>query len=440
MGKKNYKQTDISNAKTAILGIDNLLVLNDENNEHCYHTIHKQYFNKEKKQCPACLSDKTRSSKVTIRKFKDIIECDKDFKVVDLFFHQRWFRCNNCKKSVFPEDIDFAVKGCRYTNRLADRLADGTLRYSYKKVCDYYGVPASTASVGSIMRRRIQYRESQFPPLDTPHTLAIIEFSYFREIYPLILGISDSGIHCMDILSDASEATYVTFFRLLNSSKLKRIYIEPNEELKNAIAICFPSLHPLISQECVNRHARNAFLEIVHSDGKRFPIVHKDYVLTQNHKFITSERTRKQIKLGMSSRQRLSLAYEQYQYLLEIFEDTWDYARLSAWSAAINKDLLEFENLIDVIEFYEVEIQNSLKLDIQLPDNFAAIVLGICDAIQDMPHCIFDVLRARCMLSTPYDTIVENDIQKRLGVPADRFIENIKTITNNIKEDQEYEF
>lgn len=440
MGKKNYKQTDISNAKTAILGIDNLLVLNVENNEHCYHTIHKQYFNKGKKQCPACLSDKTRSSKVTIRKFKDIIECDEDFKVVDLFFHQRWFRCNSCKKSVFPEDIDFAVKGCRYTNRLADRLADGTLRYSYKKVCDYYGVPASTASVGSIMRRRIQYRESQFPPLDTPHTLVIIEVFYFREIYPLVLGISDSGIHCMDILPDASEATYVTFFRLLNASKLKRIYIEPNEELRNAIATCFPALLPLVSQECIGRHARNTFLEIVHSDGKRFPVVHKDYVLTQNRKFITSERTRKQIKLGLSSRQRLSLAYEQYQSLLEIFEDTWDYARLSAWSAAINKDLLEFENLIDVIEFYEVEIQNSLKLDIQLPDNFAAIVQGICDAIQDMPHCIFDVLRARCMLSTPYDTIVENDIQKRLGVPADRFIENIKTITNNIKEDREYEF
>lgn len=439
MGKKNYKRADISDSMTAALGIDSLLVLENESTDHCFHAVHERYFSKKKAICPACHSDKTRSSKVTIRKFKDVIEYEDGFEIIDLFFHQRWFRCNSCNSSVFSEDIDFAEKGCRYTNRLADNLADGTFRYSYKKVCDYYGVPASTASVGSIMRRRIQYRESLFPILETPHTIVIVELDYFRERYPMIIGVSNFKIYCLDILPDTSEATYITFLRQLDATKLKRIYIEPNEELKSAIATCFPILQPLISQECISRHARNDFLKIVHSDGKRFPVVHKDDVLTQYRKYITSARIKKQIKLGMSSRERLSRAYEHHQSLLGILEDEWDYPKLSTWSATIDSDLHEFEELIDVIEFYEPEINNALALTVKLPDSFAAVIQGICDAINVMPHCIFDVLRARCMLTIPNDTIKENDKQKRLGIPVDRFIENIKEITKNIKEEREYE-
>ena len=439
MGKKSHQKCDISSSKTATLGIDGLLVLDAESTDSCFHAINEQYFCKGKKICPACHSNRTRSSKVTIRKFKDIIECDDDFKIVDLFFHQHWFRCDNCKSSVFPENIDFAEKGCRYTNRLADKLADGTFKYSYKKVCDFYGVPASTASVGAIMRRRILYRESALPVLETPHTVAVIEINYFRERYSLIIGISDYGIYCMDILPDVSEATYTTFFRKLDAAKLKHIYIEPNEELISSVAVCFPTLRPYVSQECIERHTRNAFLKIIHSDGKRFPVVHKNDVLTQNQKYITSSRTHKQIELGMSSRERLNRSYAHYQNLLEILESEWDYPMLSTWSAVIDVDLQEFGEVIDLIEFYETEITQALTTTVPLPNNYSAVIQGICDAINVMPHCIFDVLRARCMLTVANDTIKENDEQKRLGIPADRFLENIKSITKNIKEKREYE-
>lgn len=439
MGKKTYSKSDISKEKTKILGIDSLQVLEAESNDTCFHVVHKRYFRKEKCACPACHSTQTRSSKVIARKFKDILEDAEGFRIVDLIFHQRYMRCDGCKSSVFPEDIDFAEKGCRYTNRLSDKLAEGTFRYSYKKVCDYYGVPASTASVGAIMRRQIQYRESRFPRLETPHTIAIIELHYFRNTYPLILSIDDSSIYCIDILKDTSETSYINFFRTLDASKLNQIYIEPNVELASAVATCFPCISPLISQECIFRHGRNAFIEIIHSDGKRFPVVHKDTVLTQNRKFITSKRDKTQIKQGMSSRERLSKAYEHYQSLLGIFENTWDYSQLSAWASKTPDNLNEFIELIDIIEFHEKEIQGALSTEKSLPENFSAVVQGICDAIDEMPHCIFDVLRARCMLTSPYDTIVENDETKRLGIPVERFIENIKDITNNIKEERDYE-
>lgn len=438
MGKKTYKKTDISKAKTEKLGISSLLVLEVESDNSSFSTVHKRYFKNEKCSCPACQSQKTRTSKVVTRKFKDILAVGDDFEIVDLVFHQRYFRCDGCKSSVFPEEIDFSEKGSRFTNRLSDLLAEGTFRYSYKKVCDYYSVPASTASVGAIMRKQIQYRESNLPTLSTLSTLAIVEFPYYRKLYPLILGIKGTAIYCLDILEDCSEATYIKFFRMLEANKVKHIYIEPNEELRNAVAACFPTISPSLSQECVLRHGRNAFIDIIHTDGKRFPVLHKDDKLTQNKKFI-SGRDVSQIKQGMSSRPRLNEAYNQFQMLLDIFDSSWEYERLSSWTSSISDELPEFVDLIDIVEFYENEIKNSLHPEESPPPQYAAVLKGICDAIYEMPHCIFDVLRARCMLTIANDTIAIDDSEKRLGILAERFISNIKSITENIKEEREYE-
>ena len=242
----------------------------------------------------------------------------------------------------------------------------------------------------------------------------------------------------MDILPDTSEATYITFFRNLDATKLENIYVEPNDELKSAVAACFPTLPSLISQECVRRHARNAFIEIIHSDGKRFPLVNKEDKLTQYKKYITSSHDKKQIEMGMRSRKRLKQAYEHYQSLLKILENTWDYTQLLEWADKIDPNLYEYGNLIDIIEFYETEINNALTSTEKLPQIFSTVVRGICDAINAMPHCIFDILRARCMLTISNDTIKENDEQKRCGILADRFVENITKITNNIKENRDY--
>ena len=125
--------------------------------------------------------------------------------------------------------------------------------------------------------------------------------------------------------------------------------------------------------------------------------------------------------------------------LLDIFDGKWEYGDLSSWTASIPDELSEFIDLIDITEFYDVEIQNSLQPEESPPTQYTAVVKGICDAISEMPHCIFDVLRARCMLTIAHDTIASDDCEKRLGIPAARFIDNIKKITENIKEEREYE-
>lgn len=445
MGKKRYAQRDVSKPMTNTLGIDDLLALKISNADH-YHAVHQRYFSDDKLTCPACGSTKTRCSKVVKRSFKDILWDDapteddeaQGFKVVDLTFYQRYFRCDGCNNSVFPEPIEFGDKGCRYTNRLSDALADGTFRFSYKKVCAYFGVPASTASIGPIMRRRILYRESLLLPVSTPKKLGIMEVLFFREARPVVFALRDEGVYCIDILQDSSEETVLTFLRTLDASQVDTVYIDPVDSIRSAAATAFPGANLLVSDECVLRYARDAMLEIIHEDGKRFPVKFKDAVLTIPNKHLQSDYDRRQIKDGMESRLRLKSAYDKHQALMELMAGEWTYEALSQWAHSLPDDLPEFETLIDVIDLFEQEINDSVETDEKPPDFYPTALQAVCEAFKGMPHCIFDVLRARCFLTISHDTIEENGEKYRLGIHTTRLTQNMNEISENIKEARDY--
>ena len=252
MGRKLYAKRYISKTKTDWLGIPNLVVLEGSDNDAYLEVVHRRYFEGEKLPCPACQSNKTRCSKIVDRKLKDLIWLDeehKKFQIVDLLLHQRYLRCDNCGQSVFPETTEFGEKGCRFTNRLADALADGTFQFSYKKVCQHYGVPASTASVGEIMRRRMQYRESLLPPIRTPHIISIVEIVFFGELYPAVLGIWDGEVYCLDILPDSSEATCGAFLKKLDANQVETVYVDPVDSLFNAANQYFPMASIVVTDE-----------------------------------------------------------------------------------------------------------------------------------------------------------------------------------------------
>ena len=423
MGKRRYKEKDVSKPMTEALGIPDLLVLKASTDSH-YYAVHKRYFSDDKLPCPACGSTKTRCSKVVKRTFKDILwdkdpvdDDEKGFRVFDLTFYQTYLRCDGCNNSVFPEPIDFGDKGCRYTNRLSDALADGTFRFSYKKVCDYYGVPASTASIGPIMRKRIQYRESLLLPVSTPKKL---------------------GIYCIDILSDSSEETVLTFLRTLDANEVDTVYIDPVDSIRSAAAIAFPSANLVVTDECILRYARDAMLEIIHEDGKRFPVKFKDAVLTIPNKRLQSDFQRRQVADGMKIRPRLSKAYEQHQALMELMSGEWTYEAVSKKAHELPSDLPEFETLVDVVDLFEQEINDYIETEEKPPEFYPTALQAICEAFKEMPHCIFDVLRARCFLTIGHDTIEENGTKYRLGIHTTRLTQNMNEISKNIKEAREY--
>ena len=190
MGKKLYESYHISPEKTEKLALTELCVLAQEEHEFQYRAVTQQYFSKDKAVCPTCGGTKTRVSKIVTRKLKDIlISDDGQRQVIDLVFDQRYHRCCDCKNRVFPEDVSFAEPGCRYSNRLSDLLAEGTLTNSYSKVCAHYGVPASKTSVGVIMRRIFRQRLGKLPPLKTPITLSIFMVSYINLFAAIVVAI-----------------------------------------------------------------------------------------------------------------------------------------------------------------------------------------------------------------------------------------------------------
>ena len=168
----------------------------------------------------------------------------------------------------------------------------------------------------------------------------------------------------------------------------------------------------VMTEECVFRYARNAMLSIIHSDGKRFPVRHKDTQLTLHKKYLTDARVKKQIKKRMKSRPRLQNAYEKHQNLLELLETDWTYEDLAAWADEIPEELNEFADLIDLIDIYEIELRAYLDGERHLPERYITSVQAVCDAFKNMPRCIFDVLRARSILTPGFDTI-EEDGKKR---------------------------
>lgn len=441
MGKKLYTKQDISKTKTEWLGIPELAVIADGSDDTCLEVIHRRYFKDEKMPCPACHSLRTRCSKIVDRKLKDLLWLDDEhqkFKIVNLLYHQRYLRCDDCGRSVFPETTEFGEKGCRFTSRLADALADGTFQYSYNKVCQHYGVPASTASVGEIMRRRIQYRESLLPPVKTPHTLCLVEVNFSGELYPFVLGIWEGEVYCMDILQDSSEATCGAFLKTLDPNQVELIYVDPVDSLFSAANQYFPMASIVVTDEAIQRYARNAMLDIIHSDGKRFPVVHKERRLTVLPKNLDDRKIISRIREGMKSRPRLKQAYDCHQSLLTLMETKLSLDELRLWVENIPAEVDEFLTVVDVVDVFEEQISRFLALSEKPPNNYQFAVQGICDAIKDMPHCIFDVMRGRCIFSVAHDTVEENGELRRYGIKLNRLIEKINEISYNIREEREY--
>lgn len=458
MGKKCFEHLLVSPDKTDKLAIPELCVLVGED-ESVFQAVHTRYFTCEKPICPACLSANTRVSKVIRRKLKDILRSpSKEPKIIDLVFAQRYYRCNACKNRVFPEAIEFAERGCRYTNRLSDILADGTLSASYEKVCKSYGVPASKASVGVIMRRRLKYRQSLLPTLKTPQTLGVFEVQYFGNYCPIIIGMTDDEVYFIDILEDSSEDTYLRFFRSLDFKQVKCVYIDPVEQLNAATHTAFQNTPIVISDECILRYIRDSFTEVIEKDGKRCGIAHKYDVLCKPEAY-QSDYESKCVRIGLSTRPRLRAAYHAYQDLLQRVETQWKPELITDWvddlSTYLNDEIesqrakhpeeelqaldpfSEFDIVADAVRLYGDNIEAYHALPNKAPASYASSIQGIVAAIKRMPHCIYDVLRARMLLNIKPETATEGDKQYRIGIRIDLLTERMNKITDKIIKERE---
>ena len=455
MGKRLFQEVYASRDRTDALSLPGLIVVSEADDrdtvDSTYHTVHNSYFSKEKVVCPCCRKSNTTETKIRSRKFKDILPSENgERKVIDLIFHQRYFRCDDCNR-VFREDIDFAEDGCRFTNRLSDLLAEGTLTQTYEKVCKEYGVPASKASVGVIMRRRLRMKMAQLPPLETPDALTIFVSYYYSTAYPIVLGLYGEIVKLIDVLSEPSESAYAVFFAQLDKSKVKQVFIDPDEQLHIAVTTSFPDAQVMVSEECVQRYIRDAFKDVIKKDGARCFIHQRYHTLCKPESYL-AEYEQKQVDNTLKRRHRLCAAYNAYQELLHSMTAGWDIARILGWVDDLPEyladvadegeqlePLREFDIIKDLLRLYESQVNTYLALESKPPAAMTSAVMSILDSLEEMPYCIYDVLHARMLLNVEHDRIVKDGTIYRIGIPVERLIEKMHEITRQIEEKRENE-
>ncbi len=449
MGKQKFQKLYILPKQTARLAIPELTVIKDNAPAALYEVVHQGYFSEHHPVCPTCGGTNTRPLKVVDRKLKDIVgKQESASDVIDLVFHQRYYRCLTCKSRVFPEKISFVEPGVHFTNRLSDILADGTLLQSYEKVCRKYGVPASKASVGNIMRRRLQFRMNQLPPLKTPEALAIFVVRYYQDVYPVVLSIDNSAVRFVDVLPSSSESAYSVFFTGLDCSIVKRVLIDPDEQLLSSAHTAFPNAKIVLSKECIQRYVRESFKEIFRMEAKHCTVPRLYTALITPKKFLPDEDHEK-IDRVMRKRPRLYAAYTAYQDLLNSMEGKWSIDKIVQWVADIPdyldeyaggkalKPINEFDIVSDILTQFKNEVEAYLSLKEDPAPSLAASIMAISDALAEMPHCIYDVLQARMLLNVPNELLTEGGKTYRMGIPIDQLVEKIGEISETIKEKRE---
>ena len=455
MGRRLFQEVYASQDRTDALGLPNLMVVSEaddpETADSIYHVVHKSYFSKEKHICPYCQGANTAETKIRSRKFKDILPSVNDNKkVIDLIFHQRYFRCDN-RNRIFNENIDFAEDGCRYTNRLSDLLAEGTLTETYEKVCKRYGVPASKASVGVIMRRRLRLKAEQLHPLETPNVMAIFVPHFYNDFYPIVLGIYGNNVRLIDVLSESSQSAYAVFFNGLDKTKVTQIFIDPDEQLHTSVVTAFPSATIMVSEECVMRYVREGLADVIKKEGTRCFVYQRYHTLCKDEKYLNAPE-RRQVSRTLNRRHRLAGAYQAYQDLLVRMGSKWTIPIITGWVDDLPQyledaadegeeleELWEFDVLRDITQLYEKQINDYLALDSKPSAAMASAVMGILDSLEEMPYCIYDVLHARMMLNVEHDWTLRDGQKYRTGVPVERLTEKMNEITDKIKSKKENE-
>ena len=455
MGKSLFQEVYASVDRTDALALPELMVVSEaddpETAAFTYHAVHKSYFSKDKAICPYCRGNNTTETKIRSRKFKDILPSKNGEKnIIDLIFHQRYFRCGDCNR-VFREDINFAEESCRYTNRLSDLLAEGTLTQTYEKVCKEFGVPSSKTSVGIIMRRRLRMKTEELPPLAAPDALCIFVTPYYSTYYPVVLGMYGDRVRLIDILSESSESAYAIFFSGLDKSKVKQIFIDPDEQLHNAAAAAFPRARIMLSEECVQRYIRDALKDVIKKDGSRCFIHQRYHTLCKPESYL-SDYEQRQVTNTLRRRHRLAAAYNAYQELLHSMVSGWNIDRILGWIEDLPEyigdyadegeeleALYEFDIVRDVLKLYEPLVNEYLKLRKKPPAAMSSAVMSISDSLEDMPFCIYDVLHARMLLNVEHDCILQDGNKYRIGVPVERLTEKMSKITRQIRSKKENE-
>ena len=204
-----------------------------------------------------------------------------------------------------------------------------------------------------------------------------------------------------------------------------------------------------MTEECLLRYVKNAFVEIIEAEGKYSGIPHRIDVLTRRKKYLLAGEKRR-VRRALDTRPRLRAAYNAYQELLIRLDAPWTADTLLQWIDQLPEyladetpqgetlaSLQEFGIVKTILELYAPLFENYVQMENKPSALYASAVPGIIDAVDNMPCCIYDVLRARMTLRSQHVTEIIHGQTYRIGIPVDVLIQNMNTITEKINEERE---
>ena len=249
----------------------------------------------------------------------------------------------------------------------------------------------------------------------------------------------------MDLLAEPSLEEYLEFFAALDCRTVRRVLIDPSGPLEEAARRSFPSAQILVSEECVRRSIRNAFLEVIRADGKRIPVPHKYETLTRREA-VLSDAMHRQIASGLHDRPRLRAAYRAYQDLLNWMDIGWRCSTIAGWLGSLEEylsdegcgaagtahcqPLSEFDAVAELLRDFGGRIDAYLDSGYRPPEQFGTAVQKIAEAVNRLPFSIYDVLRARMLLKT--DAAASGGEPCRDGIRTEALIETLGRIRSRI--------
>ena len=274
---------------------------------------------------------------------------------------------------------------------------------------------------------------------------------FYNNAYPVVLGINGNSVRLIDVLSESSQSAYAVFFSALDRTKVKQVFIDPDEQLHAAAATAFPDASIMVSEECVMRYIREGLADVIKKEGTRCFVYQRYHTLCKDEKYLNAPE-RRQVNRTLSRRHRLAGAYRAYQDLLVRMGSRWTIPIITGWIDDLPQylddaadegerleELWEFDIISDITQLYERQINDYLALENKPSSAMASAVMGILDSLEEMPYCIYDILHARMMLNVEHDWTLRDGQKYRTGVPVERLTEKMNEITDKIKSKKENE-
>lgn len=195
MAKRVIRDSD--DARTALLGIDELFVQKGKGNAQLFFTWNQD---PEVDCCPLCGSRDYKNQGKFYKRYADFILNPASRQAITIEYQFYKYRCLNTQcHRIFSKDIRFASQNENVTHRLADEIArmviDGR---SYGDIAAQFADSISRQAVGQIFNRWVHTKDASQKLQKPPEKLAILSGRTDKDAYTLFLNL-DAEILVFDI-------------------------------------------------------------------------------------------------------------------------------------------------------------------------------------------------------------------------------------------------